>query len=149
MNEPKEQNLRQAVPFFMVTNMERSIKFYTQGLGFETRFEWKPEGKLEWCWLAREGVALMLQEYRKDFVPKEKRGEGVSICFVCEDALQLYKEFLENGLAPSEPFVGNQMWVTSIKDPDGYKLDFESATELKEDTTYSEWVGTKDSGKSK
>jgi lactoylglutathione lyase len=133
-------NLKQVVPFFMVTDMTRSIAFYTGGLGFEIRFEWKPEGRIEWCWLAREGVALMLQEYRTDRVPKEKLGEGISICFVCEDALQLYKEFVEKGLAPNEPFVGNQMWVTGIKDPDGYRLDFESATDVKEETTYSEWV---------
>lgn len=143
MDVPAKPNLKQAVPFFMVTDMERSIRFYREGLGFEIRFEWKPEGRIEWCWLAREGVALMLQEYRTDRVPKEKLGEGISICFVCEDAIQLYKEFLEKGLTPNEPFVGNQMWVTGIKDPDGYRLDFESATEVKEETTYSEWKGSK------
>lgn len=146
MEVPGKPNLKQAVPFFMVTNMDRSIKFYTEGLGFEIRFEWKPEGRIEWCWLAREGVALMLQEYRADRVPKEKLGEGISICFVCEDALQLYKEFVEKGLSPNEPFVGNQMWVTSVKDPDGYKLDFESNTDVKEETVYSEWLGKSSGG---
>jgi hypothetical protein len=61
-----QKNLKQAVPFFMVKKMELSLDFYTRGLGFELKLDWKPEGKIEWCWLERDGVALMLQEYRKE-----------------------------------------------------------------------------------
>ncbi len=57
-------NLRLAVPFFMVRDMETSLKFYTEQLGFTITNQWTPRGKIEWCWLGREGVALMLQEYR-------------------------------------------------------------------------------------
>jgi hypothetical protein len=133
-------NVKQAVPFFMVVNMTNSLKFYVQGLGFELKNKWEPRGKIEWCWLERGGVALMLQEYREEWLPEGKLGQGVSICFVCEDALQLYHEFLQNGLQPNEPFVGNKMWVTSLKDPDGYNLDFESYTDVSEETKYSEWT---------
>ncbi len=132
----KKPNLKQAVPFFMVTDMERSLAFYIKGLGFELKMDWQPHGRIEWCWLEREGVALMLQEYHKERLPKEKLGQGVSICFICEDALDLYEEFLQKGLSPSEPFVGNKMWVVSLSDPDGYKLDFESKTEVPEETKY-------------
>ena len=136
-------NIKQAVPFFMVTNMEKSLDFYVKALGFESKLDWRPNGRIEWCWLEREGVAIMLQEYRKEFVPKEKLGEGVSICFICEDALQLYTEFLQKGAQPLEPFVGNKMWVTSLRDPDGYSLNFESNTDVAEETTYSEWTSKK------
>lgn len=124
----------------MVTNMDRSLKFYIDGLGFEIRMEWKPVGKIEWYWLEREGVALMLQEYREGFVPNEKTGVGVSVCIICKDALKLYDEFRQKGLKPKEPFVGNNMWVVSLHDPDGYKLDFESDTDVPEETKYSDWI---------
>jgi lactoylglutathione lyase len=117
-------NLKHAVPFFMVTDMERSLEFYVTGLGFQIRLDWKPNGKIEWCWLERDGVSLMLQEYRPGLAPKEKLGEGVSICFVCSDALKLYDEFLQKRVAVSEPFVGIRMWVVSLRDPDGYKIQF-------------------------
>jgi hypothetical protein len=29
------------------------------------------------------------------------------------------------------------MWVTSLSDPDGYRLDFESDTDVPEETEYS------------
>lgn len=129
-----------AVPFFRVTNIVRSIEFYVNGLGFELKIDWKPNGRIEWCWLERECVSLMLQEYRDGFLPKEKLGLGVSICFICQDALKLYNEFQQKGLNPTGPFVGNKMWVTSISDPDGYKLDFESYTTVDEETKYSDWI---------
>jgi catechol 2,3-dioxygenase-like lactoylglutathione lyase family enzyme len=141
MNEVKSQsNLKQAVPFFMVTNMERSLEFYTKGLGFEITMDWRPNGKIEWCWLERERVVVMLQEYREEFLPKEKPGVGVSICFMCNDAIALYKEFLQKEISPQEPFVGNNLWVVQLTDPDGYVICFESPTAVPEETKYSEWI---------
>jgi hypothetical protein len=62
---------------------------------------------------------------------------------MCEDALTIYKQILLNGLStPSEPIVGNNLWVVSLHDPDGYNVYFESPTDLPEETTYSEWLKT-------
>jgi lactoylglutathione lyase len=45
--EPKTQpNVKQAVPFFAVSNMEESLRFYLDGLGFEMTLKWIDEGKL-------------------------------------------------------------------------------------------------------
>lgn len=131
-------NLKQAVPFFGVTNIEASVWFYVEGLGFAMTKQWTPEGTLRWCWLERDGVALMLQEYLPEYLPAEKLGVGVSICFICEDALALYREFKARGLEASRPFVGNGMWVTSVTDPDGYRLDFESYTDAPEESEMEE-----------
>ena len=139
--ETNESNVKQAVPFFMVTNIDRSLDFY-RGLGFEEKIDWKPQGRIEWCWMEREGVAIMLQEYREGFKPNEKLGQGVSVCFMCNDALALYKEFLQTGLSPQEPFVGNNLWVVNLKDPDCYSISFESPTDVPEETMYSEWIKT-------
>ena len=138
-------NVRQAVPFFAVSNMEESIRYYVDGLGFEMTNKWIPRGKIEWCWLQHGGAALMLQEFRKEgpdyYVPEGKLGEGVSICFICEDALSIYHEIISRGIQASEPFVGNNMWVTELSDPDGYKIYFESYTDVPEETKFSKWTG--------
>ena len=65
-------------------------------------------------------------------------GQGVSLCFQCEDAVALYREFRSRGIDGQEPFVGNSMWVTVLTDPDGYKLDFESLTDVPEETKLSD-----------
>ena len=89
----------------------------------------------------------MLQEFVKEGHggrrPEGVLGQGVSVCFQCEDALALYHEFRSRGLDPSEPFVGNNMWITYIGDPDGYKLDFESPTDVPEETTLSQFEESK------
>lgn len=129
-------NVRQAVPFFMVANMEASLRYYVDGLGFAMKNRWIDGGKVRWCLLELGDAALMLQELNT--VPDGKRGEGVSICFICNDALAIYREVTARGIAAQRPFVGNAMWVTSLIDPDGYRLDFESETDVAEDTVLSD-----------
>ena len=137
-----ETNVQQAVPFFAVTNIEASIRFYMDGLGFQMTKKWIDEGKLRWCWLEHGDAALMLQEFRKEglnsWVPEGKVGVGVTICFICKDALAIYREITSRGIAATRPFVGNSMWVTSVLDPDGYKLEFESHTDVPEETVFSD-----------
>ena len=139
-----ETNIKQAVPFFAVSNIEASVRYYVDGLGFAMTRKWVDEGKLRWCWLQHGGAALMLQEFRKEghdsWMPAGKVGEGVSICFICEDALAIYRDVTSRGIQASKPFVGNGMWmwVTSLSDPDGYKLDFESYTDVPEESEFSE-----------
>ena len=88
-----EPNVRQAVPFFAVADMESSLHYYVDGLGFEMTHRWIDDGKLRWCWLQLGGAALMLQEFRKEghnsWTPEAKVGVGVSIYFMCRDALAI------------------------------------------------------------
>jgi lactoylglutathione lyase len=135
-------NVKQVVPFFMVSNLQASLRYYVDGLGFRMVHKWIDEGVLRWCWLELGSAALMLQEYRKEgrdsWVPEGKVGVGVSVCFQCEDALALYREFTSRGIQVRRPFVGNQMWVANTYDPDGYHLSFESPTDAPEETLFSE-----------
>ena len=134
-------NVKQAVPFFNVTDIDASLRFYVGGMGFVLKNQWAPEGRIGWCWLELGDVAVMLQEYRRDGqrggAPDGPLGQGVSICFMCADALTIYKDLISRGVAAQRPHVGNGLWVTSVMDPDGYRLDFESPTDVAEDTVYS------------
>lgn len=146
MNGAKaETNVKQVIPFFRVSDMERSVRYYADGLGFTMQHQWVVEGKLRWCWLQLGGAALMLQEFRKQghnsWTPGGKVGEGVSLCFQCEDAVAIYHAVRSRGIEASEPEVGNAMWVTCLSDPDGYRIEFESPTDISEETKLSEVKG--------
>jgi lactoylglutathione lyase len=137
-----QTNVKQAVPFFHVASMEESVRYYVDGLGFKMTKKWIDEGKLRWCWLEIGDAALMLREFRKEghdsWKPSCKVGEGVSVCFMCEDALAIYHDAAGRGIkAHRNPFVGNALWVVSFSDPDGYRIDFESPTNVPEETEYS------------
>ena len=135
-------NVKQAVPFYWVRDIDASLRFYVDGLGFTRTKQWVDGGKLRWCWLELDAVAVMLQEFwtegRHRNLPDGKVGIGASVNFICEDALAIYHETRSRGVEASRPFVGNGMWVTSLSDPDGYRLDFESYTDVPEETEYSE-----------
>jgi lactoylglutathione lyase len=137
-----EPNVRLAVPFFGVKDIESSLRFYVDGLGFRMTKHWEPNGRICWCWLELGRVAVMLQEYRRDKGPGDSPAarpeQGVRICFMCGDAIAIYHKAKARGLEPATPFVGNGLWVTSFTDPDGYRLDFESPADAPEETMYAE-----------
>ncbi len=140
-------NVRQAVPFFHVKDMPAALRFYVDGLGFTAKITWTPDdpSQVRWCWLELGGAALMLQAFWRDGAPggwpSDQLGQGVSVCFMCEDALAVRREALARGLQPSQrPFVGNGLWVVSYVDPDGYRIDFESPTDVAEETEYDESI---------
>ncbi len=131
-------NVGKAVPFLRVTDMESSLHFYVDGLGFRITRQWIPEdeshypvaGKIVWC---------MLQEFMPQSRPKEALGIGASISFSCQDALTLYREFKSRGVqVRSRPSVGNGLWVVPLADPDGYLIDFSSPTDSPEESELME-----------
>ncbi len=108
--------------------MESSLRFYVDGLGFKMKNSWVPEGdshypsdgKIRWCCLELGDAVIMLQEFPPQGRPKETLGADASVTFMCEDALALYREFKARGVQTrNRPFVGNNMWVIPLTDPDG------------------------------
>jgi lactoylglutathione lyase len=129
-------NVKEVVPLIHVSSMERSVRFYVDGLGFAFRNKWEPDGQLRWCWLTLGGASLMLQEFAKPLPPNA--GQGITLNFTCVDAIALYNELRSRGLDPTEPEVGNGLWVTQVNDPDGFRLFFASPTDVAEETKLSE-----------
>jgi lactoylglutathione lyase len=136
------QNVTAVAPLLMVTNMERSLAFYVDGLGFTIENRWVADGHLRWCWLSLGGAALMLQEAvassREKMAAARVLGNGVSFNFSCSDALATYRDAAGRDIHTlCEPQVGNLSWELSFADPDGYRIHFSSPTDLPEETLLS------------
>ena len=89
----------------------------------------------------------ILAEHSKSFsmasrlFPARRRDEVAAFyawCRLCDDAVDLYRRFTARGVGAREPFVGNGLWVTGVEDPDGFRIDFESPTDVPEETRLSE-----------
>jgi lactoylglutathione lyase len=140
MDVPAKPNVTQTVPLLDVKDMPAALTFYVDGLGFKVKTQWTPDApdRIRWCWLQLGTAALMVQATSADsLMTQAERGVGVRVCFMCTDALAIYREAVTRGLTPKHPFVGNGLWVVSFTDPDGYRIDFESPTDVPEDTEYA------------
>lgn len=77
-------NVNEVVPFFPVKDMEKSTKFYIDGLGFEFKNKWIDDDVLRWCQLQIGNAGLMLQQYRTEGHDarkfSENKGEGITLC---------------------------------------------------------------------
>jgi lactoylglutathione lyase len=140
------QNVTAVVPLLAVTDMERSLAFYVDGLGFTIQKRWIPDGRLRWCWMSLGGAALMLQEAvgagREKLAAAGVPGNGVSLNFSCSDALAIYRDAAARGIHTlREPQVGNFSWELAFADPDGYRIHFSSPTDLPEETLLSDVNG--------
>jgi catechol 2,3-dioxygenase-like lactoylglutathione lyase family enzyme len=77
-------NVKQAVPFLSVADIQASLRFYVDALGFTMTKQWIDDGALRWCWLEHGTAALMLQQFK---TRPENPGAGVTLFFICNDAL--------------------------------------------------------------
>ncbi len=82
------------VPLLFVEDIERSLAFYRDQLGFSIAEKWEPEGKIAWCRLVRGGATLMLQQACEEDGPAAGCGRGIGFFFLCDDADAVHIEFL-------------------------------------------------------
>ena len=117
-------NVKQAVPFFGVTNMEASLRFYVNGLGFKMKRWWipdqadgqgahNPDGGIRWCWLELGEAAVMLQEFRPNGLQQDattsrqnKRSASQVLCAVGRSA---------NPLPISSAIVSSGAWISPLR----------------------------------
>lgn len=124
------------IPEFDVTDLDASLAFYVQVLGFSVAYA-RPEERF--AFLDLEGAHLMLQEAnggarRFNTAPLERPyGRGVSLQITVSDADALLAKLSSAGHTPIIPleerwyragstWVGLRQFV--VADPDGYLLRF-------------------------
>ncbi len=98
-------NVQQAVPFFGVSSMEASLRFYVDGLGFVMTKQWTPDGpdKVRWCWLQHGNAALMLQEFKKDHRPAAGRQTWLWASPSAFNAMTLWQSIVRSRRAGFRP----------------------------------------------
>ena len=121
---------RNISPSLTVNDLERSIRFYKDGLGFSTGEEWKDGDKLVGVMLESDKVYLMLGQ--DDFAKGRDRMKGIGV--------RLYIQVKADIRALAEQAKGAGLKLDSgpadlgwgpvgftLTDPDGYKLTIAAA----------------------
>jgi catechol 2,3-dioxygenase-like lactoylglutathione lyase family enzyme len=121
-------NLNAISPCFIVSDVEQTIAFYRDKLGFETSFL-QPEKKPFFAIIGRDGVQIFIKSERDIApVPNHTRHRHLRLdAFVyVPDPDALAAEFAAHGADFSEPLkdTSDGLRGFEITDPDGYVLFF-------------------------
>jgi uncharacterized glyoxalase superfamily protein PhnB len=126
------EHLEPAVPLLQVFDMQTSLKFYRDILGFEivqqTNHDW-------WAMIRLGGATLMLntayEDDQRPLAPDPKRILGhqdVSLYFDYDDLDALYTHLKAQGCDVTPPAdTSYGLRQLSVRDPDGYELCFTAA----------------------
>ncbi len=115
-------------PFFIVSNVDRTLAFYREKLGFETTFQ-EPERNPFFAILRRDGAQLMVKsEGDIGPLPNPRRHPSMrwDAYVFAPDPDALAAEFIGQGAVFSVPLSDTHEGLRGfeVTDPDGYVLFF-------------------------
>lgn len=122
--EPESLRLRSVTPSLTVDDLERSLRFYVDGLGFTLHETWKEEGKALGAMLVAGSCHLGLSQ--DDWAKGRDRQKGVGFRVWAETAQDmdaLAERLREHGIEHDGP--KTESWgsrTLSVTDPDGFRL---------------------------
>lgn len=128
-SEEASRNLASIRPNFIVKDLQTSITYYRERLGFQLDFQGPDEGPF-WAGVSRDGIGIMLKTVAPDVLPcpnhtrHEWAPPDANIYSMDPDAL--FDEFSRRGASFVKTLssVEDGLWGFAISDADGYVLVF-------------------------
>jgi len=123
--ESRSLALSSASPSFTVNDLEKSLGWYKDVLGFEVEEEWKDDGKVMGVSLKAGNVSFMIGQDDWKKGRDRKKGEGFRLyCETKKSVDDLARRIESKGGRLDSPPT-DQSWGTrtiSLTDPDGFKI---------------------------
>ena len=129
MDEESKRNLVSIRPSFIVKDLQASITYYRERLGFQLDFQGPDDGPF-WAGVSRDGIGIMLKAVASDVlpIPNHTRHEwGPSDADIYSmDPDALFDEFSRRGASfvKKLSFIEEGLWGFAVTDADGYVLVF-------------------------
>src|SRR5262245_59391233 len=127
--EGAKGNLASINPFFIVENLQASISYYIERLGFQLDFQGPGEGPY-YGRVSRDGIGIMLKAILPDVLPRPNhtRHEWArwDAFIYALDPDALFDEFSQRGVSfvKELSFIDDGLWGFEVTDADGYVLAF-------------------------
>ena len=127
--QPESLRLRSAGPSFTVDNLDKSVAFYRDVLGFTQRDKWEEDGALKGVEVVAGSVAFWLGQDDWKKGRGRVKGEGFRIsCVTAQDIDLLAARVRSTGTALAEE-PKDQSWGGrdfAVRDPDGFLITISS-----------------------
>ena len=128
-NDEANRNLASIRPSFIVKDLQTSITYYRERLGFHLDFQGPDDGPF-WAGVSRDGIGIMLKAVGSDVlpIPNHTRHEWAppDAHIYSMDPNALFDEFSRRGASfvKTLSFVEEGLWGFAATDADGYLLVF-------------------------
>ncbi len=116
-------------PFFIVQNLQASVSYYRERLGFQLDFQ-GPDDDPFYARVSRDGIGIMLKAILPDVLPCPNRTRHEwarwDVYIYTIDADALFDEFSQRGVSfvSRLSFIDEGLWGFEVADADGYVLAF-------------------------
>jgi len=137
-NDGANRNLLAISPFFIVKDLQASIAYYIERLGFQIDFQ-GPDGDVYYAGLSRDGLGIMLKAILPEVLPQPNhtRHEWArwDASIYTRDPDALFDEFSQRGASfvKKLSFIDEGLWGFEVTDADGYVLAFFHLRETSEE----------------
>jgi predicted enzyme related to lactoylglutathione lyase len=115
--------IKKMSPQLLVTDLDNSIKYYTENLGFELEFRYEDF----YAGIIRDGCSIHLKSGKPSIEERRSKRENcdLDIVFSVENIEELYQQFEKHSIDIVQPLCerdyGREFYIA---DPDGYVLAF-------------------------
>ena len=128
-DEETKRNLASISPFFIVKDLQVSISYYVERLGFQLDFQGPDDGPY-YAGVSRDGIGIMLKAILPDVLPQPNHTRhewarwDAYIYTLDPDAL--FDEVSQRGASfvKTLSFIDDGLWGFEVTDADGYVLAF-------------------------
>ena len=127
--EGASRNLASISPFFIVKDLQASIAYYIERMGFKLDFQ-GPDNDVYYGHVSRDGIGIMLKTILPDVLPRPNhtRHEWArwDAYIYTLDPDTLFGEFKQRGVSfvKELSFIDQGLWGFEVTDADGYVLAF-------------------------
>src|SRR3954469_10806195 len=127
--EGASRNLASICPSFIVKDLQTSIAYYIERMGFQLDFQ-GPEDDVYYGQVSRDGIGIFLKTIRPDVLPQPNhtRHEWArwDAYVYTLDPETLFTEFMQRGVSfvKELSFIDRGLWGFEVADADGYVVAF-------------------------
>ncbi len=127
--EGASRNLASISPFFIVKDLQASIAYYIERMGFQLDFQ-GPDDDVYYGQVSRDGIGIMLKAILPDVLPRPNRTRHEwarwDAYIYTLDPDTLFNEFKQRGVSfvKELSFIDQGLWGFEVTDADGYVLAF-------------------------
>ena len=126
---PADRNLASISPFFIVKDLQTSIRHYQERFGFQLDFQ-GPADDVYYAHVSREGIGIMLKTITPDVLPQPNHTRHAwarwDAYIYTLDPDSLFAEFQRRGASfvKELSYIDDGLWGFEVTDSDGYVLAF-------------------------